>query len=80
MGRAELLSALATCDEHLAQNEQNISDQERRVTAQEAAGHDTAASSALLRTFKQLRHSHLTRHAAILRDLAALTQSGARPS
>jgi hypothetical protein len=72
MGRAELLSALATCDGHLAQNERNITDQEKRISFQEAVGIDVSASQALLQTFKQLRHFHQLRHASILSELAVI--------
>ena len=73
--RARLLSALATCEEHVAQNEQNIADQEVRVTELEAAGEAASLSKSMLKTFQQLRQSHLTRRGTILRDLAVLTTS-----
>jgi hypothetical protein len=73
--RGELLSALAICEDALAQNEQNIADQEVRVTRREATGVTAALSKSLLETFHQLRLSHLVRREAILRDLATLIKS-----
>jgi hypothetical protein len=72
--RDELLCALVTCEDALAQNEQNIADQEVRVTRQEAAGASASFSKSLLKTFQQLRLSHLVRRQTILRDLAALSR------
>src|SRR5262249_13112186 len=74
--RAELLSALATCEDHVAQNEQNIANQEVRVTKLEAGGVTASLSKSLLKTFQQLRQSHLTRRGTILRDLATLHHIG----
>jgi hypothetical protein len=78
--RAEWLSALTICEDalarneqNLARNEQNIADQELRVTRQEAAGASASLSKSLLKTFQQLRLTHLTRRQTILRDLAVLT-------
>ena len=78
--RDKLLYALAMCEDalaqneqNLAQNEQNIADQELRVTGQEAAGASASLSKSLLKTFQQLRLTHLTRRQTILRNLAVLT-------
>lgn len=75
----ELLSALVICNDALAQNEQNIADQEVRVTRQEAAGASASFSKSLLKTFQQLRLSHLAQRQIILRDLAVLTKLLCRP-
>jgi hypothetical protein len=69
----KLLAALAMCEDAIAQNEQNIADQEGRVTRKEAAGASASLSKALLKTFQQLRLSHLSRRQTILCDLAAFT-------
>jgi hypothetical protein len=69
----KLLYALAVCEDALAQNEQNIADQEVLVARQEAAGASVSLSKSLLETFQQLRLSYLMRRQIILRDLAALT-------
>jgi hypothetical protein len=69
----KLLYALAMCEDAIAQNEQNIADQEGRVTRKEAAGASASLSKALLKTYQQLRLSHLSRRQTILHDLAAFT-------
>jgi hypothetical protein len=71
--RGELLSALAVCEDVLARNEQNIAYQEVLITRQEAAGASASLSKSLLKTFHQLRLSHLFHRQTILCDLAALT-------
>jgi hypothetical protein len=70
----KLLYALVVCEDALAQNEQNIADQEVLVARQEAAGASVSLSESLLETFQQLRLSYLMRRQIILRDLAALTK------
>jgi hypothetical protein len=72
----ELLVMLAHCDERIAQNDQNISEQQRRVDVLGSSSRDGELSKAILQTFKELRNSYLMRRERLVSDLMKIPKTG----
>jgi len=78
MDRAVLLNQLARCDEQIASNDQNISEQGKRVDTATATGADASISRDLLKRFRETRQALLKRQDALIVQIANSAASPAK--